>query len=216
MTRVVLAVVLAVSTTAVALGAPAPGVDSYRAAARRDGIGLVSVRAYTERLRPDAPDLPIKEVVVTLIPYSEALIADLERVKSHARDSLATYRAVAREVRRLEEAYERTVWEAGAADLVQSSLVGPEGRASFSDVPAGQWILWARHEVSTPVVPRKPKKGEKQMFNLGPAMVGYRTARYWLLPVTVSGGEEATVELTDRNVWLTGVIEEMMRQDATP
>jgi hypothetical protein len=216
MTRLVLAVVLTVLTTAVALGAPAPPVHSYRTAARCGEIGLVSVRAYTERLKPDAADLPIKEVVVTLIPYSEALIADLERVKAHARDSLASHRAVAREVRRLEEAYEQSVWEAGAADLVQSSLVGPEGRASFSEVPAGHWILWARHEVATPLPLHKAKKGEKQMFNLGPAMVGYRTARYWMLPLTVSGGEEATMELTDRNVWLTGVIEEMMRQDATP
>lgn len=203
-------------SAAIAGGAEAPPVESYRAALDRGDTGIVDGRAYIERRKPDGPDLPLKDVALTLVPYSDALMAELEGVKGHARDSLNTYRAAALRVRRLQEAYERTVWEAGAADLVQSSLIGPNGRFSFSDVAAGQWLLWARHEALHSVAARKPKKGDKEIFALSPRLVGYRAASFWLIPVTVSGGAASTIELTDRNVWFTGVIEETMRQDIAP
>ena len=200
-------------SAAIAGGAEAPPVESYRAALDRGDTGIVDGRAYIERRKPDGPDLPLKDVALTLVPYSDGLMAELEGVKGHARDSLDTYRAAAHRVRRLQEAYEKTVWEAGAVDLVQSGLSGPNGRFSFSDVAAGQWLLWARHEALSAVVARKPKKGEKEIFALSPRLVGYRTASFWVIPVTVSGGAAPTIELTDRNVWFTGVIEETMRQD---
>jgi len=40
--------------------------------------------------------------------------------------------------------------------------------------------------------------------------------RYWMIPVTVRAGAVAAVELTDRDVWFSGVIEETMRQDTVP
>ncbi len=210
----VAAAVLALS--AAAPGAPAPAVDAYRAAASRGETGLMRIRAYTERLKPDAPDVPFRGLVVTLVPFSDALIADLEGIKGHARDSLHAYRTAALQVKRVEEAYERSLWEAGGADLVQSSLVGPDGQHSFQAVAAGHWILWARHEVLNPITPRKTKREDRLMFNLGPKLVGYVSARFWMVPLTVSGGGATMMELTDRNVWFTGVIEETMRQDTAP
>jgi hypothetical protein len=208
------ALVLAL-TAAVVFSAPVAPVESYLAAAGRGETGLVSVRAYTERLKPDAPDVPMKDIRVTLIPYSDALVADLQRVKAGARDSMRTYRTAAGEVQRLEEAYEQAVWEAGGADLIQSGMLDPSGRSSFPGVAAGRWIVWARHDVLRPVAPREAKKADKQTFNLGPKIVGYRTARFWMMSVVVGAGGQATVELTDRNVWFTGVVEETRRQDVT-
>ena len=203
-------------SAAIAGGAEPPPFESYRAALDRGDTGIVDGRAYIERRKPDEPDLPLKDVALTLVPYSDMLLVELEGVKGHARDSLDTYRAAALRVRRLQEAYEKTVWEAGAADLVHSSLIGPNGRFSFADVAAGQWVLWARHEVLRSVAARKPKKGDKESFALGPKLIGYRTASFWVIPVTVSGGAASTIELTDRNIWFTGVIEETMRQDIAP
>ncbi|HKN41065.1 MAG TPA: hypothetical protein VJ456_18360, partial [Acidimicrobiia bacterium] len=119
-------------------------------------------------------------------------------------------------IRRREEAYERTVWEAGAADLVLSNLAGSDGRASFGEVAAGPWLLWGRHEVWNPVVAKRPKRQERQLFALGPRLVGFWAVRYWMIPVTVRASAVAAVELTDRDVWFSGVIEETMRQDTVP
>jgi hypothetical protein len=150
------------------------------------------------------------------MPFSDSFVTELERIKGQSRESLRTYRAAALELRRREEAYERAVWEAGAADLVLSALVGPDGRASFGEVAAGPWLLWGRHQVWNPVAGKRPKRQEKELFALAPRLVGFWAVRYWMIPVTVRAGAVSAVELTDRDVWFSGVIEETMRQDIVP
>ena len=215
MRAVALLAVLPLSA-AQALGAAAPAVEPYRLAATRHEIGGVDVRAYTERRTVGGPDLPLPGAAIVLVPFSDSFVAELERIKGQSRESLRTYRSAALAIRRREEAYERTVWEAGAADLVLSNLVGPDGRASFGDVAAGPWLLWGRHEVWNPVVAKRPKRQERQLFALGPRLVGFWAVRYWMIPVTVKAGAVEAVELTDRDVWFDGVIEETMRQDTVP
>lgn len=208
MRRRALAAAAALALAATLAAAAPPPIEPYRSAASRGETGLVAVRAYTARAKPDAPDLPIPGVVATLLPYSDSLVGEIEQVKRHARDSMRAYRAAAGRLRGLEEAYEKAVWEAGAPELVRSSLLGPDGRFAFAGVPAGQWLLWARHEVLTPVTPKEPKKLDRQQFLLGPSISGYRTVRYWAMPVTLDAGGDVAVELTDRNAWFTGVVEE--------
>jgi len=200
MRRVALLAILPLSA-AQALGAAAPTVESYRLAANRHEVGGVDVRAFTERRAVGGPD---------------SFVTELERIKGQSRESLRTYRAAALELRRREEAYERALWEAGAADLVLSGLVGPDGRASFGEMAAGPWLLWARHQVWNPVAAKRPKRQEKELFALAPRLVGFWAVRYWMIPVTVRAGAVAAVELTDRDVWFSGVIEETMRQDTAP
>lgn len=201
---------------ALALGATAPAIEPYRLAADRHETGGVDVRAYAERRKVDGPDLPLRGAVVALVPSSDSFVAEVERIKAQARDSLRTYRAAALQMRRREEAYERAVWEAGAADLVLSSLVGPDGRVSFEGVAAGAWLLWGRLEAWKPVSSKEPRRHEKELFTLGPRLVGFWAVSYWMAPVTVSPGVVAAIELTDRNVWFSGVIEEPRGQDPGP
>jgi hypothetical protein len=59
------------------------------------------------------------------------------------------------------------------------------------------------------VVPRKPKPGDVAPFDLGPQVIGHRAAAFWLVPISVSPGDVAEIRLTDRNIWHTGVIEEL-------
>jgi len=215
MRRVALLAILPLSA-AQALGAPAPTVESYRLAANRHEVGGVDVRAFTERRAVGSPDLPLPGAAIVLMPFSDSFVTELERIKGQSRESLRTYRAAALELRRREEAYERAVWEAGAADLVLSALVGPDGRASFGEVAAGPWLLWGRHQVWNPVAGKRPKRQEKELFALAPRLVGFWAVRYWMIPVTVRAGAVSAVELTDRDVWFSGVIEETMRQDIVP
>jgi hypothetical protein len=200
-------------SSAFALGAPVPPLAPYRLSASRHETGAVAVRAYVERRTIQGPELPLRGAAVALLPFSGSFVAEVEQLKGQARESLRTYRAAAREIKHREEAYERTVWEAGAPDLVLSGPVGPDGTASFADVAAGPWLLWGHREVWNAVAEKKPKGQEKNLFVLGPRLVGFWAASYWLVPLTVSAGGADTVELTDRNVWFSGVIEETMRQD---
>lgn len=202
---------LSALSVAVARGTEGPRLDPYRAAVSRGETGVVDVRAYTERRKPAGPDVPTKDVVVALVPSFEALIAEIELVKSRSRDSLDAYRTAALRIRRILEAYAKSLTEAGGADLVRSNRSRADGWLSFRDVAAGQWLLLSGHETRAAVTPRKRKSTDREKFAPTPGLVGYRLASFWVIPVTVSSGIVTTVELTDRNVWFTGVIEETER-----
>ncbi len=199
--------VLAMTVTAAA--ADSPPIEPYRIAARRGELGRIEGRAFAERRKPDAPDASLTGLVIVLMPLSEPLINEVERVKAGARDSMEAYRASAPRIKLLEEAYELALWDGGAVDLVRSTVIGPDGGFAFADVPAGRWLVFGRLETSSPVVPRKPKPGDVAPFDLGPQVIGHRAAAFWLVPVSVSPGDVAEIRLTDRNIWHTGVIEEL-------
>ena len=202
--RVALAL-LAVSLVAGAAEMPRP--ETYRAAADEGRTGEIEGRAYAERRTPDAADAPLSGMVVTLVPMSHGLVAESEEIKAHARDSLRSYREAAGRVKLLQQGYEWALWRQGAGDLLLSSTVGGDGSFAFGRVPAGQWLLIGRREQATAVKPRK-REG-KVPFDLSPQMVGYSTASFWLVPVTVAAGLTTIVDLTDRNAWYTGVIERL-------
>jgi hypothetical protein len=46
------------------------------------------------------------------------------------------------------------------------------------------------------------------MFRRSPRLVGFRSRLMWLREIAVTPSEGADLDLTDRNVWFTGVIEE--------
>ena len=194
-----------------ALGAEAPKLEPHRAAVGRGETGVVDVRAYAERRKPEGPDIPVKEMVVALVPSSDALIAEIEQVRSSSRDSLDAYLTAALRIRRILEAYVKSLTEADGADLMRSGKARADGWLSFREVAAGQWLVLSGHETTAAVTPRKRKGGDKDRFALSPRLVGYRWASLWVIPVTVTSGVGTTVELTDRNVWFTGVIEDTAR-----
>jgi hypothetical protein len=54
----------------------------------------------------------------------------------------------------------------------------------------------------------KSKSRPRNPYQPRPRLQGYQTVTVWLQTLTVAGGATATVELTDRNGWFRGVIEE--------
>jgi hypothetical protein len=76
-------------------------------------------------------------------------------------------------------------------------------------------MLLASHGRAMEAHSPKTNVRDRQRFRLPPRLVGYRTEAVWLREVEVAAGGPTTVELTDRNVWFTGVVEERVL-DAGP
>ena len=49
---------------------------------------------------------------------------------------------------------------------------------------------------------------DRERFRLPPRMVGYYAERAWLREIETTPGSPTTVELNDRNVWFSGVVED--------
>jgi hypothetical protein len=206
------ALLLLGATAAVALDVD---VTAYEDARRRGETAAIAGRVYAERRKPNAPDAPLARAVVVALPRSEALLRRLGELRAHALDSAAAYRDAATQMRRAREAYERELWQAGGADLVRTTVVDGDGGFAFPDLPAGRWLVWASHadfqETRSPKTPPR----ERERFRLPPRLVGYYTERAWLREVDTAPGVPATLDLTDRNVWFSGVVEDRVR-DAGP
>jgi hypothetical protein len=212
-----LAVLAVLAATSLALAIDAP-LERYRRAEGRGELATVRGRAFEERRKPSAPDVPLVGTAVSVLPQSEAWLLRLEGIKRGARDSLGAYREAATAIRRSREAYEKSLLEAGGGDLSQTVTVDPEGGFSFDGLPAGPWILFAARSTYVSRTPqqRAPPPGGAPARPLVPQspflpidkLAGYHVVTYWLRALTVSpaaAGEP--VELTDRNIWFTGVIE---------
>jgi hypothetical protein len=213
----VVAGLLALGATVLAQGMDVP-LDGYRRAEKLGDVGIVRGRAFEERRKPSAPDLPLAGIAVSLLPHSEAWLSRLEAIKRGARDSIGAYRESATAVLRSREGYEKSLLEAGAGDLPQATTVDGEGGFTLERVPAGPWILFASRSTyisRTPVVrappagaapPARPPVAPSPFLPIE-KLAGYHVVTYWVRALTVSPGAPEAVELTDRNVWLTGVIE---------
>jgi hypothetical protein len=205
--------------------APAQGVvdapiERYRDAAALRELGGIQGRAFQERRRPSAPDLPLTGVSVSLLPRSETLLLRLNAIKRGARDSLDTYREAAPAVRRAREAYEKALLEAGAGDLPLGATVDSEGRFTLDGVPAGPWVLLAVRSTyvsktpeERPIAPGTPwrQPALPLPFLVPDKLAGYHVVTYWLRELAVAGGAVEPIELTDRNVWFTGVAESLQQ-----
>jgi hypothetical protein len=206
------ALVLAGAQGALALDAD---VRAYEDARRRGETGTVAGRVYTERPRPNAPDAPIGGAAVVALPLSEDLRRRLDDLRVRARDSATAYRDAAPHMRRAREAYEKELWQAGAADLVRAMVADADGRFTLADLPAGRWVVWVTHATFVDKPSPKGQPRDRERFTLPPRLVGYKSERWWLREVDVTPGTSTTLELTDRNVWFTGVVEERVL-DAGP
>jgi hypothetical protein len=180
----------------------------YEAVRRAGAIGGVAGRAYAERLRVRDPDRPLTGTTVVLLPRTSAFLARLEEIKRHARDSFDHYRAAPTRVRLAREAYEAALWAAGAPQLVAATVVDADGGFRVDDLPAGEWLLVATHAAFVEVHAAGPSARERTLYRLGPRVVGYWDVTVWLREVEVTRGGLARLELTDRNGWLRGIVEE--------
>jgi hypothetical protein len=111
-------------------------------------------------------------------------------------------------MRKAREVYERELLEAGAPDLSPLVLVDPDGTFRIDDVPAGAWLVVAWHSVATDVATGRVNPKERQLFQPPYRLRGFQAVTVWLRELSVVGGQSATVELTDRNPWFRGVVED--------
>jgi hypothetical protein len=94
-------------------------------------------------------------------------------------------------------------------------VVDADGRFALADLPAGRWVVWVTHAVFKDARSPQGQPRDRERFRLPPRLVGYKSERWWLREVDVTPGTATTLELTDRNVWFTGVIEDRVL-DAGP
>jgi hypothetical protein len=207
---------LGLASVALAQGVDAP-IERYRDSAALHEVGGVRGRAFHERRRATLPDVPLTAVAVSLLPRSETWLFRLNAIKRGARDSVETFRDSAPAVRRAGEAYEKALLEAGAGDLPQGATVDGDGRFTLEGVPAGPWVLFAsrstyvnRSPQDRPIPPGQYRAPPPPLpFLLPDRLAGYNVVTYWLRELTIVGGSIESVDLTDRNVWLTGVAEDL-------
>jgi hypothetical protein len=183
-------------------------VEPYRQARQARALGVVTGRVYAEQRTLRVPARPMTGATITLLPRSEALLTRLERLKAQSRESSTAYTAAAPAMRKAKEGYERELLQAGAPDLTPMVLVDRDGGFRIDDVPAGAWVLLAWHSTPVDVSSQKDKSRERNLYQPQPSLHGFQAVTVWLREVNVTGGATATVELTDRNGWFRGVVEE--------
>lgn len=189
--------------------------EDYRDNATQGAVGAVTGRALAEGLRPAAPERPVTDVGITLVPRSEAVLTRLGEIRNRARRDLNAFRTSAGAIVEARRAYERALSEVGAADLVRFTVVDAEGRFDVQGIPAGGWLLIAQRAVYTRKESSQLSKRERRLFERQPKLTGYYAVTIWLRELTVSPGSLEVVELTDRNAWMTAVQEERVL-DASP
>src|SRR5207302_9884687 len=177
-------------------------------AAAAGAVGTVTGHAWEERRKPGGVAQPLGGAVVTLVPHSSALTAQLEGIRTRSRDSATAYRASARAIRLAREAYEKALWEAGAADFVRASVVDTTGGFRMENLPAGAWLLIATRSVLVDRASPRIAKRERDAYAPALRLRGFSTASVWVRELTVSAGRTEDVELTDPNVWFTAIEEE--------
>ncbi len=207
MTARVLAASLVLAGIAVAQGLDVDP-DAYRRAAADGIVGGVRGRAYAEPRTPAGATQPLAGTVVTLLPRSAGFLQRLEQIKATARDSQRAFLGAATEIRRAREAYESRLWEVGFPELVRLTVADAAGGFSVTHLPAGEWVLIGTRAVFVNRPSPKVSARERQVFTRGPRLVGYYAVSVWLRELTIAGGGAGTVDLMDRNVWFSGVVEE--------
>ena len=214
MTVRALAVILGLAGLAAAQG-PDADLAAYRKAEAAGAVGTVSGRAYTERRTPDGAEQPLGGTVVVLLPRSAALVGRLEEIKTHARDSERAFGSAATALRQAREAYEQRLWELGVPDFVRTTVVDGGGAFSMAGLPAGSWLLIATRSVFEARSSPKTRSRGREVFVPRQRLVGYYAVSIWLRELTLAGGGLETLDLSDRNVWFTGIVEDRVL-DAGP
>ncbi|HEV8439096.1 MAG TPA: hypothetical protein VGT40_13445 [Methylomirabilota bacterium] len=200
----------------VAAEEPAKLVAPYLRARDDRSHGHVAGHAVGDPRRPSAAPVPYEGVSVMLLPRSPGFEAELEAIKAHFRDSLRHYMDATSDVSEARATYERALLGAGGGELIRGEVSDARGLIRFADIPAGEWLLLAWRSQDHPGKAAKVRKEDATAFREVPVSVGHSVVTYWLVPLAVQPGETTEVELNDRNVWLTGVREDLRVIEGTP
>jgi hypothetical protein len=194
--------------TVASAGDVAALVTPFLAARERGALGSVGGRAYEEARPGGTGAAPYASVAMLLLPRSADFDAALEAIKARYRDSPDAYLEAEPKVSAARLAFERALIERGGGQLILGEASDSAGVFRFERVPEGDWTLLAWRETPYAKRPAPLKKNEAQHYKARPQVFGHTTVIFWLVPITVKAGEEATVRLHDRNEWLTGVRED--------
>ncbi len=175
-------------------------------------MGTVTGTALVSGPRAASPPVPLAALEVLLVPRSDSVVANLERIKRQSRDSMTGYRTAIPEIREVLETFVRDLKGSGDFLVVPRATVDDTGRFAIEDVPAGRWILLGRRSVYVDRASKDTRK-ETGTYQTQRRLVGYERVTVWLQEVTVESGVGASVELTDRNVWFEGVEEKTAARD---
>jgi hypothetical protein len=204
----ILAIMALAMLAAPAVAAVDVDVKPYVEADRAGAGAVVRGRVYAERRKPAGPDTPLAGATVIAMPRSDALVTRLQQLRDGARESAPAYRDAAERMQKARELYEKELWEAGAADLVRAVTADADGRFDLGKLPDGRWIILAKWDEFKPAKASKAPRKDREMYVGNARLVGFRSRLVWLREVAVGGAPAAEIELTDRNVWFTGVVEE--------
>lgn len=183
-------------------------LESYQAAATAGATGTVTGRVFDERRRPDEAERPVAGVSITMVPRSTEFLRKVEEVKRKSRDSANNYRASAASILSLKAAYEKALWEAGATDLVRATAADDGGRFTVEKLPVGDWVLIATHSASIDKHAAATDSRRRNIYTPGTRLTGYQIVAIWLREISVTRGGSTTLDLMDRNVWLSGIVED--------
>ncbi|HXF96575.1 MAG TPA: hypothetical protein VNI61_10805, partial [Gemmatimonadales bacterium] len=95
----------------------------------------------------------------------------------------------------------------GGSDLLRRAVSGPDGTFLVPEVPAGPWLLLGERRVWVDKPGPGLSRRERQIFRDRPRLLGYHAVTFWVREVPVLPGDRVSVELTDRNAWMTGIAE---------
>jgi len=179
-------------------------------------VGEVVGRALGDPTHPNAPAIPYEGVSVLLLPRSIRVDSELDDIKAHFRDSLGNYMGAAADVMAIRTAHESGLLWVGGGELIRGEVSDAEGVVRLTEVPAGKWLLLAWREEMHPGKVQKPKLQETKGFRDIPVSAGYSVVSYWLLRLEVRPGETTSVSLSDRNVWMAGVRENILQTEGPP
>ncbi len=149
-------------------------------AGKKGEVGSVEGNAFL--LMPGV-STPLKNWPAQLIPLSPTLEATIAGARERfVRDGRAPLSAEGlRRTRQPINDYLKEVERLGYGELIKTVKTGgQEPRFTFSDVPAGRWLLMAELPSKISVL-------------------------LWALPVTVTKGEAARMDLDDGTIWLEGL-----------
>lgn len=219
---IVMAMVVLMSGSAVAVEPPVSALDELRQRAVREITGTVEGRVYIERAKPNAPDDPLVGVSVLIVPRAEDLLERLEGVKRDSRESMRGFRDAVPIVRAAVEDHERELWQAGYPDAAVRTSTDATGTFR-AQLPAGTWVLIVERSVFVPIHSTRPGAAPSastldplarystsafQHFLPTARLAGYDAVSLWLRELSVESGQTVAIDLHDRGLWLSGVAEE--------
>ena len=175
--------------------------------------GEIEGRAFGEPKRPNGPPTPYEGVSLIALPYAAEIEAQLDAIRRHQRDTMASYTEAHADVTAVRAAYERELLAAGAGELIRGAVSDAGGVVRLEGVPAGEWLLLGWREENHAVKAARTPSKDAGRFSEVPVTTGYAAVSYWRLRVSVRAGETTTVNLSDRAIWLTAVREELTHPD---